>query len=93
MTIETIERMKLRRLINNSNGKFFTVDYTKKGGTLRTMTCRLGAASNLKGGTNTIDMKAHLEVAYEAVRQQYTIINLDTIFRIRIGGTYYKVEG
>lgn len=93
MTIETIDRMKLRRLINNANGKFFTVDYRKKDGTLRTMTCRLGVASNLKGGTNTIDMKTHLEVIYEATKRQYRTINLSTIFRVRVGGTYYKVEG
>lgn len=93
MSIEIIDRAKLLRLIDSTKGKFFTVDYTKKDGTLRTMTCRLGVASNLKGGTNTIDMKAHLKVIYEATKRQYRTINLSTIFRVRVGGTYYKVEG
>ena len=88
MTIETIDRMKLRRLINNANGKFFTVDFTKNDGTLRTMTCRLGSTSKLKGGANKTDI-----VVYEATKRQYRTINLSTIFRVRADDTYYKVEG
>jgi len=88
MTIETIDRMKLRRLINNANGKFFTVDYRKKDGTLRTMTCRLCSTSKLKSGVNKTDI-----VVYEAIKGEYRTINLSTIFRVRAGGTYYTVEG
>jgi len=88
MTIETIDRTKLLRLIDSTKGKFFTVDFTKKDGTLRTMTCRLGSTSKLKGGVNKTDI-----VVYEAIKGEYITINLSTIFRVRAGGTYYKVEG
>ncbi len=88
MTIEIIDITKLLRLIDSTKGKFFTVDFTKKDGTLRTMTCRLGSTSKLKSGVNKTDI-----VVYAATRHQYTIINLNTIFRIRAGGTYYTVEG
>ena len=88
MTIETIDRTKLLRLIDSTKGKFFTVDFTRKDGTLRTMTCRLGSTSKLKGGINKTDI-----VVYAAIKMEYRTLNLNTIFRVRAGGTYYRVEG
>ncbi len=92
--IETINRTKLLDLINKTNGKFFTVDFTKLDGTLRTMTCRLGVKSKLKGGINKVEKESNAyKVVYEATKGEYRTINLSTIFRVRAGGTYYKVEG
>ena len=83
MTIETIDRTKLLRLIDSTKGKFFTVDFTKKDGTLRTMTCRLGVTSKLK----ETDI-----VVYAAIKMEHRTLDLSAIFRVRAGGTYYKVE-
>lgn len=92
--IETINRTKLLNLINSTNGRFFTVDFTKLDGTLRSMTCRLGVKSKLKGGVNKVEHKSNsYKVVYETTKGEYRTINLGTIFRISADGTYYKVEG
>lgn len=39
------------RLISKTNGKFFSVVFVKKDGTLRKMVCRTGVKKHLKGGT------------------------------------------
>ena len=42
-----------REILQTTKGKFFTVEFVKKDGTLRKMNCRLGVAKDLKGGQNS----------------------------------------
>lgn len=89
----TINRSKLLKLITDTNGKFFTVDFTKLDGTLRTMTCRLGVKSKLKGGVNRVEaLNNPYKVVYEPNKGEYRTINLSTVFRVKTGGQYYTVE-
>jgi hypothetical protein len=69
----------------NTNGKFFTVTFKKKDGTIRTMNCRTGVAKALKGGKSTIDHDNYL-VVYEMASKGYRCINKDTIMHIAVAG-------
>lgn len=48
--LSTKDRMKVRRIIMATNGKFFSVQFTKRtNGKLRNMTCRTGVHKFLRG--------------------------------------------
>lgn len=40
----------ITELVNETNGKFFSVDFIKKDGSIRKMVCRKGVKKYLKGG-------------------------------------------
>ena len=54
----------LDKIIEQSQGRFFTVTFVKKDGTKRVMTARLGVTKHLKGGLCTVDREKYL-IAYE----------------------------
>ena len=69
----------------NTNGKFFTVTFKKKDGSIRIMNCRTGVTKALKGGKSTIDHDNYL-VVYEMASKEYRCINKDTIMHIAVAG-------
>ncbi len=44
----------LAGIIDQSNGRFVSVSFVKKDGTVRNLTGRLGVTSHLKGGKKTV---------------------------------------
>ena len=68
--------------ILNSNGKIFTVEFTKKDGTIRIMNCRLGVTKYLKGGSSTLDPNKFITV-YDMQSKGYRAINKDAILTVR----------
>ena len=68
--------------ILNSNGKIFTVEFTKKDGTIRIMNCRLGVTKYLKGGSITLDPNKFITV-YDMQSKGYRAINKDAILTVR----------
>lgn len=77
----------------NTNGKFFTVTFKKKDGSIRIMNCRTGVTKALKGGKSTIDHDKYL-VVYEMSSKAYRCINKDTIMNIAVAGEKaYSAEG
>ena len=68
--------------ILNSNGKIFTVEFTKKDGTIRIMNCRLGVTKYLKGGSSTLDPNKFITV-YDMQSKGYRAINKDAILAVR----------
>lgn len=76
----------IRKIIGNK-GKFFSVTFVKKDGSIRNMTCRLGVNKNLKGkgmAYNTED-KDYL-VVYSTQDKDYRIVNINTLLRIKANG-------
>jgi hypothetical protein len=72
-------------------GKFFSVSFIKKDGTLREMTCRLGVTKHLKGGElkhNPSDF-GHL-VVFDLQKQAYRTINLNTLKKIKLDKKEYN---
>ena len=73
----------LDELILQSAGRFVTVVFEKKDGTLRTMTGRLGVTKHLKGGTSTLNPDAYITL-YDMVKKGYRAVNRDTIRAVTI---------
>lgn len=78
-----------RQLVGN---KFFTVTFTKKDGTLRTMNCRLGVKKHLKGGQKSYnDDNFNYVTVYDLVKGGYRTVNLDTIKSVKARGLKVNV--
>jgi hypothetical protein len=76
----------LRQFVGDS-GQIFTVDFIKKDGSVRTMNCRLGVKSKLKGKGAKYDAEArNLLSVYDMQKGAYRTINADTVFAIRCHG-------
>ena len=80
-----------------SNGRLFSVTFTKKDGSKRLLMGRLGVTKGLVGGENTVKhMPNYLTVTEfnnkdskgELVRRN---VNLNTILNAKIGGKVYNV--
>jgi len=84
MTVEE-KRAAIRDLIFNAEakGKFFSVLFVKKDGTLRRMTCLTGVKKHLKGGVSTIAHKPNLLGVWDNGKKLYRSVNLDTTISVR----------
>lgn len=81
--------MKIADFIAKSKGKFITVLFVKKDGTIRTLNGRTGVTKHLKGGTSTVDYSKYL-VVYDTVNAGYRSINRDTIVSVTCEGLTIK---
>lgn len=82
----------LRAAIESTQGKFFTVTFKKKDGSLRTMNARIGVKKHLKGGVSTT---AHIDkyiTVYEGAQASYKNINLETVEELNFQGNILKFE-
>lgn len=85
---------QLRTLIKDlSANKIFGVTFTKKDGTIRDMTCRLGVKKGTNGmGLNFDPVEKGLLPVYDMVNNGFRMVSLDTVTELRISGTVYRVE-
>ncbi len=92
--VNTINRSAAKQLIKDTRGKFFTVSFIKRtDGTTRIMNARLGVKAFLKGGTLPYNPEAkRLIPVYDVQKRGYRMINLDTIFNLKIGQQEYNVR-
>ena len=79
----------LDKIIESTNGRFFTVCFVKKDNTERLLTGRLGVTKHLKGGKSTIDNTKYITV-YDTRAKGYRAINRDTIKFIHFQGKVYN---
>lgn len=80
------------KLIKESKGKFFTVDFITKSGEIRKMNCRLGVKKHLTGqGLKFDPNELGYQVVFDAVKKQYRMINLQTILKLSINNKNYIV--
>jgi hypothetical protein len=88
-------REKAIEFIQSTNGKFFTCEFTKRTtGELRTMLCRTGVKSGLKGGTLKFDPKEKdLIVVWDRQKKLYRMIPVDGLRRIKVRGKWSKING
>lgn len=80
--IDVAKSRKLAGDILASNGKFVTVTFLKKDGTVRKMNCRMGVTKHLKGGESTLDAEQYITV-FDVAKGAYRAINRDTIIEIK----------
>lgn len=65
-----------------TKGKFITVTFKKKDGSLRVMNCRLGVTKYLKGGSSTLDPEKFITV-YDLQSKGYRAISKESILAIK----------
>ena len=90
---KTRKANQIRALCAQSQGRYFKVEFIKRTtGEVRSMCARLGVRKNLTGEGMKYDPKKYnLMVVWDAVKRDYRMINLETVRRLRIDGTFYNV--
>ena len=77
-------------IINNTAGKFFTVTFIKKDGTIRTMTARTGVRKGVTGtGLKFNPSERNLKVVWSCDAETFRMININTILSIKFKGKNY----
>lgn len=84
--------MQLDQFILNSNGKFVSVDFIKKDGSLRTINGRLGVKKHLKGGKSNLNADQFITI-YSMADKGYRAIDRETIQSVTIEGVTIKRNG
>ena len=77
--------MTLDDIILKSGGKFVSVTFVKKDGSLRTLTGRLGVTKHLKGGVSTLDPNQYITI-FDVVNKGYRAVNRETIQSVTFEG-------
>lgn len=77
---------------NLVGGKIFSVEFIKKDGTIRKMTCRLGVTKHLKGGELTYNAaEKNYLIVYDIKTENYRTINLNTLQKLTFEGNTYTI--
>ena len=89
----TAEAAKERIEAAKGSGRVFGVTFIKRtNGEVRDMNCRGGVKKHLRGGEQAYDPKTHrLVTVFDMVKGDYRNINLDTIIRITVDGTTFRI--
>jgi hypothetical protein len=75
----------LSAILENTNGKFFTVEFVKKDGSIRKMNARLGVKKHLRGGECTLDREKFL-IVFDMQSNGYRAINRESILSVSCEG-------
>lgn len=87
-----IARTNLKEFLKGTEGKYFTVVFQKKDGSIRKMNARLGVKRYLKGGKNNVEAidRPYLTV-FDQKKGAYRTVNLDTVQEVHYLGKVWKV--
>ena len=80
--------MDLAKVIEHSEGRFFTCEFIKKDGSTRILNGRLGVEKYLKGGDCTID-RSKFVIVYDVQSKGYRAVNRETILSVKIDGVKF----
>ena len=86
-----VSRLKVIKIIEQTQGKIFAVQFIKKDGTIRMMLARLGVQKNLKGGSNGASETNNLVTVWDMVANGYRMINLETLISLKASGREYQI--
>jgi hypothetical protein len=75
-------------MLDINDGKFVTVTFRKKDGSIRTLTGRSGVKKYLKGGKSTLDPDKFF-ILYSVQDKGYRAIAKDRIMAIKSHGSIY----
>ena len=83
--MKRIDRRKAIRALYNSVGRIFFVEFTKKDGSLRRMTARLGVKKGVTGKGMRYDPTAYgLLPVFDMDKAQWRMINLNTLKQLHL---------
>jgi len=76
----------MKQVIQETKGKYFSVVFTKKDGSTRRMTARLGVKKGINGKGMSYDPnEKDLMVVWDAQKNDYRMVNLSTIISFKCG--------
>lgn len=86
--IDILEKHKF-----DNSGRAFTVVFTRRtDGLKRTMNCRYGVVSKLKGGSAPFSFEdKQLHSVYDLVKHDYRSVPLDAVEKLSLDGVDYEV--
>lgn len=77
-------------IINNTRGKFFTVTFVKKDGTIRKATAKTGVRKGVKGvGMNYNATDKGIKILWVCDAENFRAIKLNTILSIKFKSKNY----
>ena len=76
---------QLASILDNSNGRFFSVQFVKKDGSIRQLIGRTEVKKYLKGGKKTTDDSKFVTV-YDVQNHGYRCIDRNSILAVRFDG-------
>jgi hypothetical protein len=87
-----LNRVNLKTLISQQDGRFVSVDFLKLDGQMRTLTGRLGVKSYLRGGANNVEAadRPYLTM-FDVQLRQYRTVNLSSVSELRAAGKVFRV--
>ena len=92
MLYRYIDKDQTRKFLENTKGKFFTVEHIKKDGTVRKTNARLGVKKHLKGvGLGYDPIEKELITVYDVKIKAYRTVNLKTLKNIKFHGINLEV--
>lgn len=74
----------VKTMLNASNGKFLTVTFKKKDGSMRTINGRSGVTKALAGGVRTTDPEKYFTIFEN--NNGYRSVNYSTVTEIKMDG-------
>lgn len=93
--MERINQKEVKTIINNiPNNSFFTVEFFKRNGELRTMNCRKGVTKHLTPNPTRqkAEMPDNMVTVYDVQSKGYRHINTNTTIRISAERHVYEVR-
>ena len=88
-----IDKDTAKKYIYKTNGKIFSVVFTKKNGEKRKMVCRQGVAKYVTGvGLKFKPEERDLVGVFDMHKKAYRFINVKTLEQLKIKGVNYKVK-
>ena len=81
--------MQIYNAIYDSKGRFLTIEFLKKDGSLRKINGRLGVKKYLAGGSSTLDQSKFI-IIYDLIAKGYRAINKSSI--ISVNTTNLKIK-
>lgn len=83
-----------KEMITRTNGKFFTVEFVKKDGSIRKMNCRTGVTRHLRAREGVGSSTAHIEkyvTVYDVHAKGYRTINVDQLRSFKCGKMVFNL--
>ena len=81
-------------ILSQSKGKFFSVRFIKKDGTLRHMNCRTDVKKHLRGGKLPYNPAEYRNIpVFDLEKQSYRTIKADAIVNFSYNGEEFTVIG
>ncbi len=92
-SVEVSPTLAMGKILSSNNGRFFSVKFVKKDGSIRKMTCRKGVRKGLSGGGAKYNpVERGLLAVYDVQKGAYRSLNFDTLQEFKLGGISYKVN-